>query len=421
MRARNSSLTILLAVVVLASAALISCAPASTPETKAAAPAAPAQDIGGQDEFGPYEVVANWPQPLADGPDGIKHEGWTWGSSGAVYAETPDRIWIAMRGELPLPPGAKPWTPYGMLNPTRGNATGNDDGSTATCDPEPKRGWERRYHHVLFVVDRNGKQVDYWPEYDKLFDMKCGRGPHKIKMNPYDPDKHVWIIDDQLHMIYKFTYDMKQIVLTLGTKGQRGRDGGKLFDRPTDIDWLPDGTFFISDGYGGTRVAKFDKDGKFLMDWGTKPKDPANPGPNEFNTVHSIAISKDRRLFVVDRGHRRFQVFDENGKFLTMFNTGVNSSPYYHYISTDGYIWVGDGGTNRILKYDLSGKYLYGWGEPGPFPGQFGGPHGLTVDQAGNLYIAEVFSGRVQKFRPKVGADPSKLVGQEKRYRSTSN
>ena len=316
MRARNSSLTMLLAVVVLASAALISCAPANTPETKTAAPAAPPQEIGGQEEFGPYEVVANWPQPLPDGPDGVKHEGWTWGSSGAVYAETPDRIWIAMRGELPLPPGAKPWTPYGMLNPTRGNATGNDDGSNATCDPEPKRGWQRRYHHVLFVVDRDGKQVDYWPEYDKLFDMKCGRGPHKIKMNPYDPDKHVWIIDDQLHMIYKFTYDMKQIVLTLGTKGQKGRDGGKLFDRPTDIDWLPDGTFFISDGYGGTRVAKFDKDGKFLMDWGTKPKDTANPGPNEFNTVHSIAISKDRRLFVVDRGHRRFQVFDENGKFL---------------------------------------------------------------------------------------------------------
>ena len=47
--------------------------------------------------------VTNWPQPLPDGPDGVKHEGWTWGSVGAIYAETPDRIWIAQRGELPLP------------------------------------------------------------------------------------------------------------------------------------------------------------------------------------------------------------------------------------------------------------------------------------------------------------------------------
>ena len=62
------------------------------------------------------------------------------------------------------------------------------------------------------------------------------------------------------------------------------------------------------------------------MDWGAPPKDPKNPGPNEFNTVHSIQISKDRRLFVVDRGHRRIQVFDENGKFLDMWTTGVRSS-----------------------------------------------------------------------------------------------
>jgi peptidylamidoglycolate lyase len=176
------------------------------------------------------------------------------------------------------------------------------------------------------VLDRDGKLVQDWPHLNKMFEMTCGRGPHKIKMSPYDGDKHVWIIDDQLHVIYKFTYDGK-LVMTLGTKGQRGRDSGKLFDRPTDIDWLPDGTFFISDGYGGTRVAKFDKDGKFLLDWGAPPKDPKSPGPNEWNTVHSIAISTDRRLYVDDRGHRRFQVFDENGKFLDMFSTGMRRRP----------------------------------------------------------------------------------------------
>jgi hypothetical protein len=392
----------------------------STNSAAPAAAAAPAasQEKGGQEETGPYEVVANWPQPLPDGPDGVKHDGWTWGSVGAVFAETPDRIWIAQRGELPLPAGAKPWTPYSMLTPPR-TATGNGDGLSATCEPVEKRGWERRYHHAIFVVDRDGKMIQWWNDKDSMFEGKCGRGPHKIKMSPYDPEKHVWIIDDQLHMIYKFTYDGK-LVMSLGTKGQRGRDGGKLFDRPTDIAWLPDGTFFISDGYGGTRVAKFDKDGKFLMDWGTAPKDPNNPGPNEFNTVHSIQISNDRRLFVVDRGHRRFQVFDENGKFLEMFTTGVRSSPYTHLITADQSLWFADGGTNRIVKYDLNGHYLYGWGGPGGQPGQFNGPHSMTVDQDGNLYLAEVFNGRVSKFRPKPGADPAKLVGQELRYKATS-
>jgi hypothetical protein len=410
-----------LAVIVSASVAYVGCsAPASNPETAtAAAPAA--AERGGQDEFGPYEPVANWPKPLADGSDGVKHDGWTWGSVGAVYAETPDRIWIAQRGELPLPPTAKPWTPYGLLNPPRGNATGNADGLDATCEPTAKRGWERRWHHSVFIVNREGDQVGEWPFMEKMFAQdRCGRGPHKIKMSPYDAEKHVWIIDDQQHVIWKFTYDGK-LVMTLGTLGKRGRDAGVLFDRPTDIDWLPDGTFFISDGYGGKRVAKFDKDGKFLMDWGTAPKDPENPGPNEWDTVHSIAISKDQRLFVVDRGHRRFQIFDVNGKFLDMFTTGVNSSPYYHFISTDQNIWVGDGGTNRVLKYDLNGNYLYGWGGRGGQRGQFNGPHQIATDQDRNLYVAEVFNGRVQKFRPKPNADPAKVVGQELRYSAGTN
>jgi hypothetical protein len=402
---------------ILASA-VVACSQSPDAETVQAATAT-AQERGGQEEFGPYEVVADWPKPLPDGPDGVKHEGWTWGSNGAIFAETPNRIWVAMRGELPLPSGAKPWTPYGLLDPPR-RSTGNDDGKSATCEDAPKRGWERRYHHVIFVLDGEGKQVQHWADHDKLFDAPCGRGPHKIKMSPYDPEKHVWVFDDQLHQIHKFTYDGK-LVMSLGTKGQRGRDAGRLFDRPTDIAWLPDGTFFVSDGYGGKRVAKFDKDGKFLVDWGAAPKDPDKPGPNEFNTVHSIAVSKDRRVFVADRGHRRIQVFDENGKFLDMWTTGVRSSPYAHIITADGYLWISDGGTNRILKYDLNGKYLYGWGAPGGLSGQFAGPHQLSVDQERNLYIAEVFNGRVQKFRPKPGADAAKVIGQEVRLSSSSD
>jgi DNA-binding beta-propeller fold protein YncE len=98
------------------------------------------------------------------------------------------------------------------------------------------------------------------------------------------------------------------------------------------------------------------------------------------------------------------------------WTTGVRSFPYAHLISTDQFLRVADGGTNRILKYDLNGNYLYGWGGPGGLPGQFNGPHSITVDQDGNLYLAEVFNGRVQKFRPKPNADRAKLVGQELRW-----
>ena len=247
--------------------------------------------------------------------------------------------------------------------------------------------------------------------------LPCGRGPHQIKISPYDPEKHVWIIDDQLHMIYRFTYD-GQLEMSKGELGVRGR-GPNTFDRPTDIAWLPDGTYFITDGYGGTRVAKFGPNDEFIKDWGQAPKDPANPGPNEFNTVHSIAISADQRLFVVDRGHQRMQVFDTDGNFLDLWPL---RSPHWpasttafvvnHFIDDKGFIWAGDGQTFRVLKFDLDGNFLYSWGAGGPQPGRLGCSHGITTDQLGNLYLADCFAGRVQKFEPLPGADPDKIAGQ---------
>jgi DNA-binding beta-propeller fold protein YncE len=365
---------------------------------------------------GPYRVVENWPKPLPDTRH--SHDGWTWGSFGGVYAESPDRIWLAMRGELPLPEGAAPWTPYAALNPSRGNSTGNGDGITATCGDEPKRGWERRWEHSIIVVDREGNLIDEWEHLDPMFSQQpCGRGPHQIKISPYDPEKHVWIIDDQLHMIYRFTHD-GELVHSKGELGVRGR-GPSTFDRPTDIAWLPDGTYFITDGYGGTRVAKYGPNDEFIKDWGQAPANPQNPGPNEFNTVHSIAISADQRLFVVDRGHQRMQVFDTEGNFLDMWPlrsphwpTSQGTLVVNHFIDDKGFIWAGDAFTNRLMKFDLDGNFLYSWGAAGGQPGRLGCSHGISTDQLGNLYLADCFYGRVQKFEPIPGADPDKMAGQ---------
>ena len=78
------------------------------------------------------------------------------------------------------------------------------------------------------------------------------------------------------------------------------------------------------------------------MDWGRPPVDPNKPGPNEFWSVHSIGISRDRRVFVADREHHRMQVFDENGKFLEMWPTGHDSAVLAH-IVTAGRLHLGGG------------------------------------------------------------------------------
>ena len=99
----------------------------------------------------------------------------------------------------------------------------------------------------------------------------------------------------------------------------------------------------------------------------------------------------------------------------------MRSQPYYHMITDDQYLWMGDGGTQRILKYDLNGNFLYGWGQAGGAPGRLWGPHQFTVDQDGNFYVAEVQNGRIQKFVPKPNANPEHLVGQEVRGPASSD
>jgi sugar lactone lactonase YvrE len=81
-------------------------------------------------------------------------------------------------------------------------------------------------------------------------------------------------------------------------------------------------------------------------------------------------------------------------------------------MSADRHLWAADATTSKILEYDLEGHFLYSWGTNGDWPGALWGVHAMSVDQDGNLYVAEVENGRVQKFRPRKGANPDLLVGQ---------
>ncbi len=272
---------------------------------------------------------------------------------------------------------------------------------------EGKEGVDARWEHCVIVVDAQGNIVEDWSQWNSLF-----RRPHAVYINPYDLEKRVWVVDDARHAVFIFSNDGKKLVQTLGTPNEPGADD-KHFNRPTFLAWLPDSTLFVADGYNGTRVAKFDKDGKFLLDWGKRGNPPNETRPGYFNAVHGIAVDPvTRRVYVNDRTNRRCQVFDENGKFLDQWTYGNPSTVYSLYISADRYLWAPDSKTWKLLKYDLDGHFLYSWGTQGDWPGAMWGVHEISVDQEGNLYFAEVSNGRAQKFRPRKGAHPDFLVGQ---------
>jgi hypothetical protein len=360
---------------------------------------------------GPYEVVENWPKPLTSLPG---HEKWTWGAVEGVFAESPNRVFVLERGELPALERPKN-TPIPQFGPSLSfpvshapfrNASVGPMASAGDADSLGKPGVDYRWEHVLVVVDREGNIVEDWSQWNSTL-----KRPHSVFINPYDSEKHVWVVDDMGCAVYEFTNDGKKMVLTLGTPGEPGADD-KHFNGPTFLAWLPDSTLFVADGYRNSRVVKFDKDGKFLLAWGQKGNPPNEKRPGYFNTVHGIAVDPvTRRVYVNDRTNRRIQVFDENGRFLDQWYLGRKASVYSIYMTADRHLWLADSINWKILKYDLDGRMMYSWGTQGDWPGALWGVHQFDTDPEGNLYVAEVDNGRVQKFRPRHNADPAQLVG----------
>jgi DNA-binding beta-propeller fold protein YncE len=133
-----------------------------------------------------------------------------------------------------------------------------------------------------------------------------------------DRDNNIWVSDGAAenngkgHTVMKFNQDGK-LLMTLGKPGVAGTTQD-TFNAPSDILVAPNGDIFVADGHGGNtnaRVVKFDKDGKYIKEWGKK-----GSGPGEFDTPHSLAMDSAGRLFVADRSNNRIQAFDQDGKFL---------------------------------------------------------------------------------------------------------
>ena len=235
--------------------------------------------VGGQDPFGPYEAAQNWPKPISDLPGNQK---WTWGAGEGIFAESPNRVFILQRGELPniprpkaialpqlgpnieFPIGRLPWRDTTSASPPR--TLDGPDGKAMNMDTDGSgiNGRDFNWENCLVVVDANGNITERWNQYDKDY-----RRPHSVFINPYDATKAVWIVDDYRHAIFKYTNDGKTLLQTIGVVNEHASDD-KHFNRPTFMAWQADSSFYVADGYNNTRVVKFDKDGKYLMAWGEK-------------------------------------------------------------------------------------------------------------------------------------------------------
>ncbi|MBS0267088.1 MAG: hypothetical protein JSS02_34500 [Planctomycetes bacterium] len=294
-----------------------------------------------------YQAVADWPQLPA---------GWSFVEVVGVAVDSRDRVFVFNRGEHPI---------------------------------------------ILFEPD--GTFRGAWGE--GLFN-----NPHGITIGPSD---EVWLTDYKEHTVRKFTADGK-LLMTLGQSnspsdtGIQGMDyrtirqPGGPFNMPTNLAFAPSGEFYISDGYGNSRVHKFSADGKLLFSWGT-PGD----GPGEFNLPHGIAVDRQGRVYVADRENSRIQVFTPDGKFLAVWTD--TSRPMQIYFDRDDRAFVCDVGFRAglfpwqsappapippatVRVFDLNGQVLskFGGGDDPCALGNFYAPHGICVDSTGAIYVGEV-------------------------------
>ena len=244
-----------------------------------------------------------------------------------------------------------------------------------------------------------------------------------------DKDDNLWAVDKGTDMIIKFNPEGR-VVMVFGRKKEASDEGAEAWKRvnpprpavdgqfrqPTDVTWDPQGDIFISDGYVNSRVAKFDKNGDWVKQWGDR-----GTKQGEFNTPHSIAADAKGNIYVADRGNRRIQVFDSDGNFLREIHINVPVPPVIHpwmgnpptaqalaaqngapwaICITPGstqYLYSADAMPGRVYKLSLDGQVLGVLGSSGRQLKQFGWIHEMACPSENELYVGEILNWRVQK------------------------
>lgn len=261
----------------------------------------------------------------------------------------------------------------------------------------------------IFVFNRGSKPLMEF-DGDGKFVRTLGDGifksTHGLRIDSAD---NIWITDIGLNVVLKLNSEGR-VLMVLGRSNKEGEFltqsysskllnyDAPLFNQPTDVAFDSAGNIFVTDGYGNSRVVKFDKNGKFIKTWGKKGN-----APGEFNLPHSIAFDSKDLMYVADRENNRIQIFDADGKFIKEWTQA--GDPWAIVITPDQFLYMADGKNERVIKMNLNGEILGALGEPGKGEGQFDFAHSLAVSPKGEIYVGEVLNWRAQKFVKKSPTD----------------
>lgn len=184
--------------------------------------------------------------------------------------------------------------------------------------------------------------------------------------------------------------------------------GAKWFERLVSVTVDPQGERMYLVDIGGVRstqhrVRVFDPvNGRHLFDFGSR-----GSGPGELNFPYDLAVGKEGRLYVVDAGNFRVQVFDRDGKYLKSFGSagkqpGNFARPKEIAADAEGNVYVVDAAFGNFQIFNAEGELLLAVGEQSErdVPGRFKLPSGICVDEDGRVYFVDQWFRKVEIFRP---------------------
>jgi peptidylamidoglycolate lyase len=246
--------------------------------------------------------------------------------------------------------------------------------------------------NTIFLFDRiTGKILNSWGS--NLFIM-----PHGLTV---DKEDNVWVTDVGLQQVFKFNHE-GSLLLKLGVAKISGNDS-LHFNLPTDVAVADDGSFYVSDGYGNSRVVKFSKEGKYLFAWGKKGNKQG-----EFNTPHMIDLDAYGNVFVADRENNRIQEFDANGIFLKEWKNSEATQLYAVAINKKNNRLFAidlfkvndtvDKGSD-IIQFDSMMKVVARTGRTGSVNEPALRFHDFAIDDEENIYTCETGSKKIRKFK----------------------
>lgn len=239
---------------------------------------------------------------------------------------------------------------------------------------------------------------------------------HAVRVDPQD---NIWAVDEGTNMIIKFSPEGR-VLMVLGHRPASldgvpvglGGFGGPVapaepytFNRPTDVAWDAAGDIFVSDGYGNSRIAKYDKNGRFIKSAGSR-----GSGEGQLNLPHTMATDAAGNVYVGDRSNNRIQVFDNDLTFKAIYDKVgspwaicISKGPHQYLYSSnsnpDNNNSVIAAQTGEIYKMELDGTILGKFGKAGKGIGDFSTIHELDCRNENVLYSAEITAWRVQKLR----------------------